>query len=89
MNEAKESGTPLVAEFARAFRLHEAGKLREARMRFGGLIVNRVHVLGAPGEKLPDPTKVAAQNGNGLGRDLFAGMRRNMLSAEEGAITWL
>jgi phosphogluconate dehydratase len=24
-----------------------------------------------------------------LGRELFAGMRRNVRSAEEGAITWL
>jgi phosphogluconate dehydratase len=29
------------------------------------------------------------ENGHGLGRDLFAGMRRNVLSAEEGAISWL
>ncbi|HKX40094.1 MAG TPA: phosphogluconate dehydratase [Burkholderiaceae bacterium] len=28
-------------------------------------------------------------NGHGLGRELFAGMRRNVLSAEEGACTWL
>ena len=28
-------------------------------------------------------------NGHGLGRELFAGMRRNALSAEEGACTWL
>jgi len=28
-------------------------------------------------------------NGHGLGRDLFAGMRRNVLSAEQGACTWL
>lgn len=28
-------------------------------------------------------------NGVGLGRDLFAGMRRNALTAEEGACTWL
>jgi len=28
-------------------------------------------------------------NGHGLGRELFAGLRRNVLSAEEGAITWL
>ena len=28
-------------------------------------------------------------NGPGLGRELFAGMRRNVLSAEEGACTWL
>ena len=31
----------------------------------------------------------AEVNAHGLGRDLFAGMRRNVLSAEEGAITWL
>jgi phosphogluconate dehydratase len=28
-------------------------------------------------------------NGHDLGRELFAGMRRNVKSAEEGAITWL
>jgi phosphogluconate dehydratase len=28
-------------------------------------------------------------NGHGLGRELFGGMRRNVLSAEEGACTWL
>jgi phosphogluconate dehydratase len=28
-------------------------------------------------------------NGHGLGRELFAGMRRNVLSAEEGACTWI
>ena len=26
---------------------------------------------------------------HGLGRELFGGMRRNVLSAEEGAVTWL
>jgi phosphogluconate dehydratase len=31
----------------------------------------------------------AAVNGHGLGRELFAGMRRNVLSAEQGACTWL
>ena len=29
------------------------------------------------------------ENGHGLGRELFAGMRRNVRSAEEGAVTWL
>ena len=29
------------------------------------------------------------QNAHGIGRELFGGMRRNVLSAEEGAITWL
>jgi phosphogluconate dehydratase len=28
-------------------------------------------------------------NGHGTGRELFAGMRRNALAAEEGACTWL
>ena len=28
-------------------------------------------------------------NGRGLGRELFAGFRRNATSAEEGACTWL
>ena len=28
-------------------------------------------------------------NGHGIGRELFAGLRRNVLSAEEGAISWL
>ncbi|MBT2300300.1 phosphogluconate dehydratase [Variovorax paradoxus] len=36
---------------------------------------------------LPDELRTA--NGHGLGRDLFAGMRRNALTAEEGACTWL
>ncbi len=36
---------------------------------------------------MPDDLRVA--NGHDLGRDLFAGMRRNALTAEEGACTWL
>jgi phosphogluconate dehydratase len=28
-------------------------------------------------------------NEHGFGRELFGGMRKNVLSAEEGAITWL
>jgi phosphogluconate dehydratase len=28
-------------------------------------------------------------NGHGMGRELFGGMRRNVRSAEEGAVTWL
>ncbi|MEO6278100.1 phosphogluconate dehydratase [Roseateles sp.] len=35
-----------------------------------------------------DPAE-ADVNAHGLGRELFAGLRRNVLSAEEGAITWL
>jgi len=36
---------------------------------------------------MPDVQR--SENGHGLGRDLFAGMRRNALTAEEGACTWL
>ncbi len=35
------------------------------------------------------PQGLQAANQVGLGRDLFAGMRRNALAAEEGACTWL
>jgi phosphogluconate dehydratase len=31
----------------------------------------------------------AEDNAHGLGRELFGGMRRNVLTAEEGAVTWL
>ena len=34
-------------------------------------------------------TELATQHAHGLGRDLFAGLRRNVNSAEEGACTWL
>jgi phosphogluconate dehydratase len=30
-----------------------------------------------------------AIHARGLGRDLFGGMRRNVLTAEQGAVTWL
>ncbi len=35
------------------------------------------------------PGANAQVNGRGLGRELFAGMRRNVLSAEQGACSWL
>jgi len=41
----------------------------------------RVPVPRTPGQ--------ADASAHGLGRDLFAGMRRNVRSAEEGAVTWL
>ncbi len=38
----------------------------------------------------PDlPDEQADINAHGLGRELFGGMRRNVLTAEEGACTWL
>ena len=35
------------------------------------------------------PAELALSNSFGMGRELFAGLRRNALSAEEGACTWL
>ena len=35
------------------------------------------------------PEELRAANGLGMGRELFAGMRRNALTAEAGACTWL
>ncbi|MFN3415840.1 MAG: phosphogluconate dehydratase [Caldimonas sp.] len=39
-------------------------------------------------EGASQPAELAHAHGRGLGRELFAGMRRNVLSAEEGACTW-
>ena len=72
-----------------------AGKLREAKMRFGGLIVNRVHVLGKPGERLPDPTLVAAELAPDLGDALAAKVARTygealgIATRDAAAIEWL
>jgi len=40
-------------------------------------------------EILTMPEALRTEGGFGLGRDLFAGMRRNALTAEEGACSWL
>jgi phosphogluconate dehydratase len=37
----------------------------------------------------PMPDALRVSNGLGMGRELFANMRRNALTAEEGACTWL
>ncbi len=72
-----------------------AGKLREAKMQFGGLIVNRVRELGRPGERLPDPSRVAAQLGPRLGDKLAAKVARTygealaMAQRDAAAIEWL
>jgi phosphogluconate dehydratase len=70
-----------------------------AKVRDGDLIrldaVNgTLEVLLPPDEwaareaaQLSDEQRMA--DGHGLGRELFAGMRRNALTAEEGACTWL
>jgi phosphogluconate dehydratase len=68
------------------------------KVRTGDLI--RLDATAGTLEALVDPAEWAARdvaaltpaqrqiNGHGLGRDLFGGMRRNVRSAEEGAITW-
>jgi phosphogluconate dehydratase len=35
------------------------------------------------------PAALQTSNAQGMGRELFAGMRRNALTAEEGACSWL
>jgi phosphogluconate dehydratase len=69
------------------------------KVRDGDMI--RLDAVNGTLQALVDPAEWAAReavqlgdaqrqvNGHGLGRELFGGMRRNVLSAEEGAITWL
>jgi phosphogluconate dehydratase len=40
-------------------------------------------------ETVAMPAELRAANGVGMGRELFASMRRNALTAEEGACSWL
>jgi phosphogluconate dehydratase len=40
-------------------------------------------------EVLEMPQSLREANGLGMGRELFAGMRNNALTAEEGGCTWL
>jgi phosphogluconate dehydratase len=70
-----------------------------AKVRDGDLI--RLDAVAGTLQALVDPVEWAARepaswtrpqaedNGHGLGRELFAGMRRNVISAEEGACTWM
>ena len=70
-----------------------------AKVRTGDLI--RIDSNAGTLEALVDATTWAARepavlsdeqrdiNAHGLGRELFGGMRRNVLTAEEGAVTWL
>ncbi len=46
-------------------------------------------ITWAAREQAQLPDAQAEINGHGLGRELFAGMRRNVLSAEQGACSWL
>jgi phosphogluconate dehydratase len=70
-----------------------------AKVRDGDVI--RLDAVAGTLEALVDPQTWAqrelavmgeqrrADNAHGLGRELFGGMRRNVRSAEEGAVTWL
>ncbi|MEQ1805575.1 MAG: phosphogluconate dehydratase, partial [Burkholderiaceae bacterium] len=70
-----------------------------AKVRDGDVI--RLDAVAGTLDALVDPAVWAARdtaaipdtqlraNGRGLGRDLFAGMRRHVSSAEEGACSWL
>jgi len=70
-----------------------------AKVRDGDLI--RLDAVAGTLQALVDPVQWAARepavldeaaaedNGHGLGRELFAGMRRNVISAEEGACSWM
>jgi phosphogluconate dehydratase len=70
-----------------------------ARVRTGDII--RLDAVNGQLEVLVDDAEWAARplatldpaqaedNAHGLGRELFGGMRRNVTSAEEGAVTWL
>jgi phosphogluconate dehydratase len=70
-----------------------------AKVRDGDII--RLDAVAGTLDALVDPAEWAARdtavidpqhafiNQHGLGRELFAGMRRNVLTAEEGACTWL
>jgi phosphogluconate dehydratase len=70
-----------------------------ARVRDGDTVrvdavAGTLHVLVDPAqwalrEPAGRPAALAEEAAHGLGRDLFAGMRRNVRSAEEGAVTWL
>jgi phosphogluconate dehydratase len=70
-----------------------------AKVRTGDLI--RLDAVSGTLDALVDPAEWNVRepamldhrqseiNGHGLGRELFGGMRRNVRSAEEGAVTWL
>ncbi len=70
-----------------------------AKVRDGDLVrvdavTGELNVLVADAEWAARPVEVMpadlrAANGIGMGRELFAGMRRHALTAEEGALSWM
>ncbi|HSH72220.1 MAG TPA: phosphogluconate dehydratase [Methylophilaceae bacterium] len=70
------------------------GKIRDGDIIRLNAIVGTLNALVDEDEwqSRPNATMTEAQrnsNGHGIGRELFGGMRRNVHSAEEGAVTWL
>jgi phosphogluconate dehydratase len=70
------------------------GKVRSGDVIRLDAVVGTLEALVDPAEwAAREPATLSAPqrdiNAHGLGRELFGGMRRNVLSAEEGAITWL
>lgn len=70
------------------------GKLRDGDIvRLDAVAGTLAALVDAPTwaarEQAALPDAQAQVNGHGLGRELFAGMRRNVLSAEQGACSWL
>ena len=76
------AGGPL----AKAARRRRGAARRRGRHAAGAGARRRMGTR-ASRRRMPDAQRGA--NGLGLGRELFAGMRRNALAAEEGACTWL
>jgi len=70
------------------------GKVRDGDIIRLNAIVGTLNALVDEDEwqSRPNATMTEAQrnnNGHGIGRELFGGMRKNVHSAEEGAVTWL
>ena len=65
------------------------GDLLRVDAESGRLEVLVAETEWAAREPAARPASSAHDSAHGLGRELFAGMRRNVTSAEEGAVTWL
>jgi phosphogluconate dehydratase len=70
------------------------GKVRDGDMIRLDATAGTLNALVDPAEwamreVAPQTATHAETHAHGLGRELFGGMRRNVLSAEEGACTWL
>ena len=70
----------------RLFSLLELIASRDQLFSLQALVDDAQWALREPAARPDDETQRHAHE---LGRELFAGLRRNVLSAEEGAITWM